>query len=98
MAEYLIRCVNIQGPHDHILSAQVQKQAGDHYEDRTTLTVATIRSKLTSGDRFETHSPSTQKIAAVHKDTCSVGDCKVETIRSAADAVADNNLDNMICA
>jgi Protein of unknown function (DUF3892) len=98
MAEYLIRCVNTQNPHSHIVSAQVQEHFGSGYEPRTTMTVAAIISMMTGGDRFETHSPSTDKVAAVHKDTCTEGGCDVETIRSAADAVTDNNLDKMLCA
>ena len=90
MTEYLIRCVNTQNPHSHIISAQVQKLVGDKYETRTTMTVGTIRSKLTAGDRFNTYSPSTDKTAEVRKYTCGDGACEVETIRSAADAVADN--------
>lgn len=43
MAEYLIRCVTTADRHSHILSAQVQKLVGDHYEeDPETLTVASI--------------------------------------------------------
>lgn len=52
---------------------------------------------MTDGDRFETYSPSTDKVAAVHKDTCTEDGCTVETIRSDPDAAMDNNLDNMPC-
>jgi Protein of unknown function (DUF3892) len=97
VAEYLIGCVNTQNPHSHIISAEVQKQVGTGYEPTRTLTVTTIISKLADGDRFETYSPSTDKVAAVQKDTCSEDGCNVETIRSAADAVTDNNLNNMPC-
>jgi hypothetical protein len=59
--------------------------------------VAAIISKLESGDVFNTYSPSTDKCADVHKYTCAVKGCEVETLRSAADAVTDNNLDNLTC-
>ena len=96
--EYLIRCVNTQNPHSHILSAQVQEHVDDGWSPRTTLTVARIIEMLASGDQFETWSPTAKKTARVYKDTCNEDGCEVETIRSAADAVTDNNLDNMICA
>jgi hypothetical protein len=98
MAEYLIRCVNTEHPHSHIISAEVQELLGDKYGDPKTFPVATIRSKLTDGDRFNTYSPSTDKVADVHKDTCDIDGCEVKTIRSDPDAIADNNLDNLICA
>jgi hypothetical protein len=98
MAEYLIRCVTTADRHSHILSARVQKQVGDHYEEEPeTLTVASIISMMADGDRFETYSPSTDKVAAVHRETCAEDGCQVETIRSDPDAAMDNNLDNMPC-
>lgn len=60
------------------------------------MTVTTVRSKIDNGDTFETYSPSTGKTAEVKNDTCGKGDaCPVLTIRSKADAVTDNNLDNL---
>jgi hypothetical protein len=40
---------------------------------------------------FYTYSPSTGKTATVHTMNC----CGLRTLRSAADAVRDNNLDNL---
>jgi hypothetical protein len=97
VAKYLIQCVTTQNPHSHILSAQVRKWNGSTYDDSNTMTVGTVRSMLTDGDVFQTFSRSTNKFAEVHKATCSAYGCTFDTIRSAADAIADNNLDNMIC-
>ena len=97
ITEYLIRCVNTQRPHHHITSADVQELSGDSYGDSKTLLVGTIRTKLASGDRFNTYSPSTDQMADIHSDTCSTAGCQVQTIRSDSDAFADNNLDNLRC-
>jgi hypothetical protein len=98
MATYLIRCVNTENPHSNILSAQVQEQIGDRYKSRTTLTVQGIIEMLKAGNTFETWSPTAKKTSGVYMDTCTGDGCEVETIRSTADSVEDNNLDNMICA
>ena len=99
MTEYLIRCVNTEHAHSHIVSAEVQKEIGTHYvAERETLQVSEIIAMMADGDGFNTYSPSTDKIAYVHKDTCDVGGCKVETLRSDSEAVKDNNLDNLICS
>ncbi len=97
IAEYLIRCVNTQRPHHHITSADVQELSGDSYEDSKTFLVGTIRTKLAAGDRFNTYSPSTNRMADVHSDTCDVAGCKVQTIRSDADAITDNDLGSLHC-
>jgi hypothetical protein len=75
----------------------VQELSGDSYEDSRTLLVGTIRAKLAAGDRFNTYSPSTDRMADVHSDICAVDGCRVQTIRSDADAIADNNIDNLNC-
>jgi len=97
ITEYLIRCVNTQRPHHHVTSAEVQELSGDSYEDSKTFLVGTIRTKLAAGDRFNTYSPSTDKMADVHSDTCPNDGCEVRTIRSDADAITDNNLDSLRC-
>jgi hypothetical protein len=56
-----------------------------------------VITRLADGDTFNTHSPSTDKVADVHKYVCEVQGCTVDTLRSAPDAVSDNNLDNLIC-
>jgi hypothetical protein len=45
------------------------------------------------GDVFYTQSPTTGKVAYVHKYQCA--DCRRTYIRSTPDAVYDNNLDNL---
>ena len=97
MTSYLIDCVNTKNPHSHIVSAKVKEWNGTKYEAVETMTVGTIRTKITAGNTFETYSPSTQKLAKVKNDNCKTEGCNVETIRSEADAVTDNNLDNKIC-
>ena len=98
MTQYLIDCVTSENLHSHIVSARVRKWNGTTYEDASMMTVTTVRSKITDGDLFQTYSISAKKFAKVNKDTCHASGCTVNTIRSEADAVADNNLDNMICA
>jgi hypothetical protein len=75
----------------------VQELLGDSYEDSRTLLVGTIRTKLAAGDRFNTYSPSTDRMSDVHSDICAVDGCNVQTIRSDDDAIADNNIDNLTC-
>jgi hypothetical protein len=47
------------------------------------------------GHRFITYSQSTGKTAEVRPDDCKYAGCTIKTIRSTADAVTDNNLDNL---
>ena len=75
----------------------MQELLGDKYEDSKTFLVGTIRTKLAGGDRFNTYSPSTNKMADVHSDTCHVEGCTVQTIRSDTEATADSNLENLTC-
>ena len=97
MATYLIKCVNMEHSHSHIVSATVQRYRNGKYEDRQTMSITTIRRKLEDGDTFETYSQSERKFTDVDPDTCRFPRCTVETIRSRADAVTDNNLDNIPC-
>jgi hypothetical protein len=92
LATYRIVCVKTEYPHRHIVSVGV---GGTAASPDQTVSVASVRSRIDSGDMFETCSPSTGKTAEVHKDTCKEADCSIQTIRSASDAVADNNLDNL---
>ena len=48
---------------------------------------------IDSGTSFYTYSPSASKVALVRKYHCP--NCNVHTLISAADAVTDNNLDNL---
>jgi hypothetical protein len=94
MSKYRIVCVKTEHPHRHIVSVGV----GDNPRvPAARYTVATVRSMIDKGDAFYTESPSTRKTANVKKDTCGKGSpaCPVLTIRSHADAVTDNNLDNL---
>jgi hypothetical protein len=56
-----------------------------------TYTVAQVRTMLVAGWTFYSASPSTQKLAYVEAFAC----CGIQTLRSARDAVQDNNLDNL---
>jgi hypothetical protein len=90
MADHRIVCVTTLAPHRHIISAGT----GDNpTAPSTTYTVSKVRSMIDGGETFHTVSPSTGAKAAVRKDTCPEPRCTVATIRSAADAVTDNNLD-----
>ena len=90
--DHRIVCVNTEHPHRHIT------QVGTGHNEwawTRVWTVGEVRQALALGDRFYTVSPSTGKAAWVRADDCRVGGCLVRTIRSAPDAIADNNLDNM---
>lgn len=56
-------------------------------------TVAEVYTALDAGDVFYTVSPSKGSVALVSKWACR--GCQRATLRSAADAVLDNNLDNL---
>lgn len=92
MATYQIVCVNTEHPHRHITHAGLGSNSQGY---STRLTVAEVRSMLRDGHRFITVSPSTGKTADVRPDDCKYAGCTIKTIRSTADAVTDNNLDNM---
>lgn len=95
MAASRIVCVNTEHPHRHIVKVGT---GSDPSKASKRWTVAEVRKALENGDRFYTVSPSTGKEADVKADDCKIGGCTVKTIRSKADAVTDNNLDNLrIC-
>jgi hypothetical protein len=87
-----IVCVKSEHPHRHIVSVGIGDSAGT---PMITKSVDAVRRDIDAGDVFETYSPSTGKLAKVKKDSCGKEGCQVNTIRSNADAVADNNLDNL---
>ncbi len=92
MASYRILCVDTEHAHRHITGVGTGKKA----DQRTrTWTVKEVRQALEAGDRFYTISPTTGKEADVRADNCNIDGCLIDTIRSKADAVTDNNLDNM---
>ena len=92
MASYRIVCVSTLHPHRHITDVGV---GNDSSQAEAMWSVEKVRSMIREGHRFITYSPSTGKYADVRPDDCKYAGCTVKTIRSAADAVADNNLDNM---
>jgi hypothetical protein len=92
MSDYRIVCVNTEHPHRHITHVGTGISASSYTQHWT---VAEARNALARGDTFHTISPSTGKRADVHADTCDYANCDVKTLRSAADHIADNNLDNL---
>ena len=92
MAEYRIVCADLQHPQRHIVRVGTAPAS-----NRPTKMWSTeeVRHALAARAFFYTTSPSTRKRAAVFADTCRIPGCSVRTLRSAADAVRDNNLDNM---
>jgi hypothetical protein len=88
---YRIVCVDTEHPHSHITHVGT---GDDPARASKRWTVAEVRTALRNGDVFYTYSPSTGKTALVRADDCRINGCTIKTIRSAADAVADNNLDN----
>lgn len=88
MSNYEIRCVTKSAPtaagHEHIIEVGVRGES-------KPLTVADVYARMRQTDIFVTVSPSSGDIAFVHRDEC----CGIATLRSSADAVLDNNLDNL---
>jgi hypothetical protein len=75
--------------HGHIIAVGIGDNPGNASSRET---VTTVRANLASGQVYYTYSPSTAKVALVYAYNCA---CGVKTIRSAPDAVYDNNLDNL---
>ncbi|MHB1497632.1 MAG: DUF3892 domain-containing protein [Acidimicrobiales bacterium] len=94
MASYKITCTDTlyDTAHGHEHITGVGASAGDK---TAYWTVQDVRKAIKSGDIFYTVSPGTSKIALVERYTCKVGNREVKTIRSAADATKENNLDNL---
>jgi hypothetical protein len=92
MADYRIVCVNTEHPQRHITHVGTGTSASG-YTKRWT--VGEGRTALAKGDTFHTIGPSTGRRAEVYADTCHYSNCDVKTLRSAADAVTDSNLDNL---
>lgn len=70
--------------HQHIIAVK--------YDNRVTGAETVYRLIRNGNYEFYTYSPSTGMTADVHTLDCCGG---LHTLRSAADAVADNNLDNL---
>ena len=95
MTKYRIVCTlqePLDKPHDaaHIVSVGV---GNDPKVAEKKLTLDAVLKAMDNGDSFYTKSTSTGKEAEVKKYDC--GTCKTTTIRSTADSVTDNNLDNL---
>lgn len=98
MTTYRIVCTN-QEPateppqHAHIVAVGI----GDDPNRATQrLTLAEVIQMIDRGDQFYTQGVQSGKVAKVEKYACQY--CRRYHIRSAADAVKDNNLDNLrIC-
>jgi hypothetical protein len=80
-----IVCVTKAHHHGHITHVGIA--------DGTRMTVDAVYHQIRNGAVFFTVSSSTNKIALVRTFTCP--SCHFDTIRSAPDAVTDNNLDNL---
>lgn len=82
-----IACVELKYPteHRHIISVGVGYNSPP--ERRS---VDLIRAQLAAGETFYTVSPSSRNVALVYPFDCA---CGYKTIKSAADAEIDNNLD-----
>jgi hypothetical protein len=94
MAEYRIistRQESFDMPHlhAHIMIVGTEKAAG--YSKLWTVTQ--VYNAMDQGDTFFTHGDTSGKSASVHKYKCP--HCDQKTLRSAPDAVTDNNLDNL---
>jgi hypothetical protein len=95
MADYRIICTRQQPftqlhNHAHIVRVGTGTTT-DHYDNLWT--VQEVYAAMNAGDRFYTHGASSGKSALVHKFHCP--HCTFDTLRSAADSVQDNNLDNL---
>lgn len=93
MANYRIVCTQqepaSQPPqHAHIVAVGIGTTT-DHYDQR--LTLSQVIQMIDRGDRFYTVGPQSGKSAWVEKYYCP--HCRQYHIKSAADAVRDNNLD-----
>jgi hypothetical protein len=86
MAEYQIVCVDRVEGHGHITHVGIQGLPG-------VWTVAQVRGCISRGNSFYTVSPSTRAVAGVEPYDLVQLAQTIETIRSAGDAIDDNNLD-----
>jgi hypothetical protein len=93
MADYQILCVTTerQDPHEHIVNVGTGPAAGGAADRMWTVKV--VRKAIKAGtDSFYTVGPESGERADVRRYKCG---CGVKTIRSADDAVEDNNLDSL---
>ena len=95
MTAYRVICTNqepaAQPPqHAHIVAIGVETTA-DYYYQRFSL--SQVIQMMDNGDRFYTLGPRSRKTAWVEKYYCTY--CRQYHIKSAPDAVGDNNLDSL---
>jgi hypothetical protein len=91
-----IVCVETEYPHRHINAVGI---GDDPNSADFRWTVEQVRTAIYNGQRFFTKSPSTGRTADVEPYDVNVGGRIIYTIRSAADCVPDNNLDNLrVCS
>lgn len=94
MAEHRIICTRQEAfdmprPHAHVIIVGTEKSAG--YSKLWTITE--VYNAMDQGHTFYTHGDKSGKSASVQK--CKCPHCQQNTLRSAPDAVTDNNLDNL---
>jgi hypothetical protein len=94
MAEHRIICTRHESfdmPHfhAHVTIVGTEKSAG--YSKLWTVTQ--VYNAMDQGDTFYTRGDASGKNASVQKYKCP--HCEQETLRSAPDAMADNNLENL---
>jgi len=95
MSRYRIVCTEQEprgSPHDvaHIVAVGIGDNSNTWKEK---LTLRQVLDNLNAGNSFYTVSPSTSREASVSRYDCR--GCGRTTIRSGADSVTDNNLDNL---
>ena len=95
MAQFRIICTNqvpVTEPttHAHIVAVGTGSSP-EQYDRKWTL--AEVLAAIDRGDVFYTVGPTSEKVAIVQKFPCPA--CHHTTIRSAPDAVYDNNLDSL---
>jgi hypothetical protein len=92
MAGYRIVCVRTEHPHRHVVAVGTGDEPGVA-DWRWPLDE--VRRALAAGDSFYTVSPTTGRCAGVRIDRCKAAGCAARTIRSAQDAVEDNQLESL---
>ena len=90
MASYQIVCTERQASHGHITHVGTGSDPADQ-----RWTVKNVREAIEDGDTFYTVGPRSGKTAYVEPYDAYANGVILETIRSSADAVEDNNLDNL---
>ncbi len=91
MTGHRIVCVETRFPHHHITHVGIGPGPGHAAEH---LDVLAVRAALARGERFYTED-AFGSTAEVEPYDIDVGDGAIRTIRSAADATPQNNLDNL---